>query len=188
MVSTQEGLTQEDKERIWRHSVAVAVACEELARVTKRGRRDQAFTAGLLHDVGRAAIAYSELTLGGPPDAEDGECWIDRERSVCGADHDELGGLLLEKWKLPEELRLAVAHHSDPSDLDGPAGDLARLVHLAEVRCSGMGMAAFEEGREAPLCAEAAAALGLTGVDLARIWPRVTEQIEKAEALLKLRV
>jgi putative nucleotidyltransferase with HDIG domain len=188
-VVQQDGLPQEEKERIWKHAVAVAVASAELANASGCVAAEPAFTAGLLHDVGRAAIAYSDLVSEGPPDFESGRSWLDREREVAGVDHDELGGILLERWKLPAELQVAVRHHSDPSAIDD-AGEarLAAALHLAEVRCSGMGLAAFEEGREAPLCVAATEILGVGGEELGKVWPRVEKGIQKAEGLLNLQV
>jgi putative nucleotidyltransferase with HDIG domain len=188
LLHSQDGIPKEAKERSWRHSVAVAVASDELARIAKGVRRDLAFTAGLLHDLGRAAIPYEDLVKNGPPDDENGECWLNREMEVVGGNHDEIGGLLLTRWKLPEELQLAVSNHSSPSMLDEESDQarLACVLHLAEVRCSGMGLAAFEEGRESPLCPEAAKRLALSGEDLGKIWPRIIAQIEKADGLLNL--
>ncbi len=188
LVESQKGLDKAAKERVWKHAVAVAIASDELARCGKDMRPDLAFTAGLLHDLGRAAIPYAELIEGAAPGDGEDECWVDRERRLFGVDHDELGGLLMERWKLPEDLQVAIRHHSDPTDLDDSeeSGKLASVLHLAEVRCSGMGMAAFEDGREAPLQARVMQGLGLSGADLAEIWPRIGQQMEKAEGLLSL--
>jgi HD-like signal output (HDOD) protein len=190
LVNTQDGVPKEAKERIWKHAVAVAIAADELAQFGEDVRRDLAFTAGILHDLGRAAIPYAVLTADGVP-GEGGadECWIDREKRLVGADHDELGGMLMERWKLPRELQIAVRYHSKPMELadDAEHARLAAVLHLAEVRCSGMGMAAFDEGREAPLQAAVLQRLGLSGADLADIWPKISRQIEKAEGLLNLK-
>lgn len=115
---------------IWRHSLACALVCEELsiACSSTECRDDQAYTTGLLHDIGRMGLCvvhpqeYAALLAGAEGDM------LARERETFGIDHCEAGLWLAEKWELPEEVRRTVAtHHQQPA----PEGvTLEKIVQL----------------------------------------------------------
>src|SRR5690242_18267178 len=93
--------------RIWRHSLACGILCEELSRACSTSQRgdDRAYTAGLLHNVGRLGLfvahphAYGEL-LSNPTETD----WLVRERQAFGLDHCDGGAWLAHFWGLPADL------------------------------------------------------------------------------------
>ncbi len=100
------------RERAWRDALSCALLCRDLARV--RGLPDdEAFTAGLLHDVGRpVAIAVLERLAQGAqhPRAMSGRWW----EAVVDRYHVELGQAIARRWALPGRLADAIAlHHAD---------------------------------------------------------------------------
>ena len=115
----------------WQHSIACAFVAQEIAAAfgTDRGR---AYTAGLLHDVGRLALLagypkeYSALVT---TSIEDSLGLIAAERAMFDIDHCEAGAYLALDWGFSDELRDAIVlHHAVPP----PAGGgLPALVHLA---------------------------------------------------------
>jgi len=115
----------------WQHSIACAFVAQEIAAAfgTDRGR---AYTAGLLHDVGRLALLagypkeYSALVT---TSIEDSLGLIEAERAMFDVDHCEAGAYLARDWGFSDELREAIIlHHAVPP----PAGGgLPALVHLA---------------------------------------------------------
>ena len=120
---------------LWKHSIEMSRWCEEAAGSIGSVSKDEAFLAGLVHDVGRllalkhsgeASLAYVQLLEQGcdPPFAE---------ASVFGCDHAELGAEILMVWNFPEHLVEAVRHHHHP-ELSKSA--LTCLLHLAESRDS----------------------------------------------------
>ena len=126
--------------RIWRHSLACGILCEELSAAcsTSQGGDDRAYTAGLLHDVGRLGLfvahprAYAEL-LTQPLEGD----ILKREREVFGLDHCEAGAWLAHSWGLPADLETVIAgHHQPPS---GTAFDLADLVRIAVLLADAFG-------------------------------------------------
>jgi len=100
----------------WRHSLACAVLCEEMAPACMF-ERDVAYVAGLMHDVGRLALTvvepvrYSNLILEAEEQAFN---VLDREREMFGVDHCEAGRWLAEQWKLPAHFAEVTAHHHEP--------------------------------------------------------------------------
>lgn len=106
--------------RLWQHSMATAIIAEQLAQIGFIDP-DTAYTAGILHDVGRIGLAsvrpvqYSALlaTHAGPS-----ESILQREQELFGVDHCEVGLELVREWKLPEDFGCTTeAHHGahDPA-------------------------------------------------------------------------
>ncbi len=102
----------------WRHSLACAVIAEEFAKVGMM-EGDIAYTAGLMHDVGRLALIatypkeYANFLAG----AENEPCdTLERERALFGVDHCQAGRLLVSRWSLPKMfLEVTSRHHEAPT-------------------------------------------------------------------------
>jgi len=102
-------------EQLWSHSFAAAVACREFGREFKWGglEREEAFLAGLFHDLGKGVIASRFPGIYEEAQGAEGE------QSALGFDHGGLGQLLLERWGIPAALAGAVGTHhgANPSPL-----------------------------------------------------------------------
>jgi putative nucleotidyltransferase with HDIG domain len=115
----------------WRHSIATAACARALAR-RMRFNQDIAFTAGLLHDIGRLVLvtahseAYAQVIAW---HGQHGGDWIDAERAVLGIDHVDAGVALADQWNFSSTMRQAIAFHHAPDILG--AGFLATIVHVA---------------------------------------------------------
>jgi putative nucleotidyltransferase with HDIG domain len=115
----------------WRHSIATAACARALAR-RMRFNQDIAFTAGLLHDIGRLVLvtghpdAYAQVVAW---HAQHGGDWEDAEQAVLGIDHVAAGVALADHWNFSSTMRQAIAYHHAP-DIHG-AGFLATIVHVA---------------------------------------------------------
>ena len=112
---------------LWRHNLACAMIAERIAGAGSIDR-DTAYTAGILHDVGRMALAviqpkgYAALL-----DKHHGPAasMLLAEREMFGLDHCEAGRQLIADWKLPESFKAVVAdHHSEsrPDERMGSCG------------------------------------------------------------------
>lgn len=117
---------------IHRHSVDVAVAARSL--VAHPSDRDDAFLAGLLHDVGRLVVV-SQLPSASEVVRKDND--VEREQSLIGVTHAELGAYLIGLWGLPYAIMwAAAAHHEEAILKEGPL-DIASAVYVAEQIVSG---------------------------------------------------
>ncbi|HJQ83555.1 MAG TPA: HDOD domain-containing protein [Candidatus Binatia bacterium] len=127
------GVARSRLEELWSHTVAVAVATKALAGRLRAGDPDEAFTAGLLHDVGRLVLAMRFRdeywrAVGGASEAGEVE---GLEAANLGVDHAEVGGWILEAWSLPPTIVEAVRHHHETASRPGIPGVLGitdRLV------------------------------------------------------------
>ena len=106
-------------EKLWKHSVVTGKFAERIARAEGREAEvvGQAFTAGMLHDIGKLLLA-ANLPEGfkealATARREQMQLW-DAERAVFGATHGELGACLLGIWGLPMPIVEAVALHHYP--------------------------------------------------------------------------
>jgi putative nucleotidyltransferase with HDIG domain len=130
MWKTDGGLDIND---IWRHSVASAVAAGKLAG--RSGESEAiAYTTGLLHDIGKLALAsvegaryarlVREVQISGTSLAE-------AEREAFGVDHALIGEQLLCRWGLPPNLAKAVGLHNSIPGSDEPLERLTAIVQIA---------------------------------------------------------
>ena len=149
-----------DEAAFWRFSVSVGMLAELLARA-EGVAPDEAFTAGVLHGIGRLALdqrlpdglehavrhaQQHELTL---PDAE---------LDVLGYTDAQLGAALCERWALPAPLVEAVAGHMLDVEQLPPRGSLTSVVVRARVFVRSSGLSdGVEVALEAPLRPEWAA-------------------------------
>ena len=117
---------------LWRHNLATALISERIG-AHGIGDKNIAYTAGILHDMGRIALAviqpkkYAELLnayRGAPVGL------LEDERALFGQDHCETGKQLVKEWKLPGNFAAAVSGHHQPRRTDG-AWDLAELIKVS---------------------------------------------------------
>jgi putative nucleotidyltransferase with HDIG domain len=125
-----------DLDLFWGHSVAVAVAAETLAKKTRSAKPEDAFTAGILHDIGRLVLrkAFPAEFSEAVRKARSGQMSLHAAEVRCtGFAHDDVGQALGERWKFPGHLIDCVGGHHNarltPED-DGLAGVVAQANRM----------------------------------------------------------
>jgi len=126
----------------WQHSLAAALVAEELAPLYEV-TEDGAYTAGLLHDVGRLGllVAYGDQygPVLGSAHNHAADC-LKSERDLFQMDHCQAGFWLAQRWGLPVEYsRVAGCHHDDLMDA---RPELTPLSHVACRLADALGFAA----------------------------------------------
>lgn len=120
-------VTRKRLEELWAHAVTVGVCAKAMAGRLRACDPDEAFTAGLLHDVGRLVIAVRFRDIyWDSVGADEADAIEERERSTFGVDHAEVGGWLLEAWALPPIIVEAVRQHHEPE----PRAGLPRVLAM----------------------------------------------------------
>jgi putative nucleotidyltransferase with HDIG domain len=132
--------TSEAQRDLWRHALSCAVAAGEIAaRSGLDVEPQQAYVAGLLHDIGRFVLVDDVPADEGAafvPDwsRDPGPCAL--ERAAVGTDHAEIGLAAAREWRLPRELWAAMRVHHQHDDLAGVVpehvGRLVRVVQQAD--------------------------------------------------------
>jgi len=136
---------------LWRHNLACAMVAQRIAPVCDFDK-DTAYTAGILHDIGRAALALvmpreypallsthkgSNLTL------------LEGERTLFGVDHCEAGLQMIQDWKLPLEFEAVVSAHHEPI-VHGAQWNLAQLIKTSCAIVDSIGFPSFAGCESAP--------------------------------------
>lgn len=125
---------------LWKHSVAAATAAKMIADAGKLGLPDEAFLAGLIHDMGlmvemqhdRGKLIDVVNRLGVGSDGVPQKDMLAVEREVFGATHQEFGKALAEKWKFPKGLQIVCGHHHDPKSLPDGQRTLVTVIAMAD--------------------------------------------------------
>lgn len=117
------------------HAVGVATTAEALAKSTGRADPKQAYTAGLLHDIGKV-ILDQFLAEGAPllfrQLKGDHENFLNSESKILGTTHCKTGTVLAKKWQLSDALTEVIRHHHLPEAADRDR-DLVAMVYLADL-------------------------------------------------------
>lgn len=134
---------------LYRHSLCVAVAADLLAKDTGKADPETAYTAGLLHDVGKLAIAYvcsehfEQIRL---LQAQEQCSWRQAERQMLSYDHTDVGGALLSSWSFPQNLVQTVCFYDRPRLAAAEHRDLVGIIHAAKHLGLTLGAGVGEDG------------------------------------------
>ncbi len=148
IVSRFRGLPQKVLriEDFWRHSIAVGLGTQLLAKARDKGMGERFFLMGLMHDLGRLVLLHqlpekmAEIIRVSPKSCKP---LYQLEKEEIGFDHTDVGRALFELWKLPQGLAECMAnHHKWVTITDHPFECAAvhiadALVHALELGSSG---------------------------------------------------
>jgi putative nucleotidyltransferase with HDIG domain len=166
-----------DEGVLWRHSQTVAFASRLLARKAKFPYVDMAYTAGLLHDIGKIVLdsylknMYSEIVT---QVEENDLTFVEVENEVLGTNHAEVGARVALHWNLPDELCEAIRLHHQP-ELAEINPQLVCLVHLADIISLTIGVGLGVGGMRNHFSEEALTVLGLTAADLEDVMSQLAD-------------
>ncbi|VXC42440.1 Histidine kinase [Massilia sp. 9I] len=166
-----------DLRAFWKNSLSTAVIAKEIARAAEYPHLEEAYLAGLLHNVGRLALlatAPKEYAFNFTARDDEDLCAV--EQRTLQITHAEAGAWLIERWQLDSFLADAVLYHHEPSERLESAHPLIRIVRLAHVLSS--------HPDDEVLVAEAAALCGIDGEQAAQMLAGAARQVDKAAAHL----
>ena len=142
-----------DRKKYWYHCLAVASIAKRVAEDLGYSKSGEAFTAGLLHDLGIAIVQlylnkeYNEIynlvnlkTIG----------FLEAEAEVLNSDHQQVGNFLAEKWNLPQPLSDAILYHHNPGQFSENKF-LVSIVHLADFLSMELDFGKFEWDKDIKL-------------------------------------
>ncbi|NMG76955.1 HDOD domain-containing protein [Aromatoleum diolicum] len=118
----------------WRHSMLVAETARALATATDYPYPDEAYLAGLLHDVGELLLLtalgeqYARLLAQCP----DENSLLELEQANLGTHHGEIGTWLADQWKLDSSLADSILFHHATAEQIATATPLPKLIWLAD--------------------------------------------------------
>lgn len=122
-----------DQNKYWLHSIMTATTSKKLADDLGYHASGEAFTAGLLHDLGIPVInrcfpkEYDSII----DSVAQGKTIEAAELEILGLEHGEVGKFLMDKWNLPLDISEVVRYHHKPSEAENNR-QLVALVHFAD--------------------------------------------------------
>lgn len=125
---------------LWTHSIAVAACSKLICDELKMGFADEAFLAGLMHDIGimvelqalkhELVTVFEEMTF---DDDNVPTCDMrEVETRILGADHQAFGSGLCESWKFPQSFTNVTGHHHNPLELPEPNRTLTSIIYISD--------------------------------------------------------
>jgi len=172
---------------LWTHSVAVGATNKLITASIGLLLPDEAFLAGLMHDIGLVAIMQChagdiprivELTKSGIP-------FTQAERQVIGSDHQEVGAALTTKWKFPRSFQYVTGFHHNPADLAKENRLLTTVTYISDTVCAreGIGMKITVETEE--ISQEILDEIGISTKQLDEITGQIEKELEMVRELVE---
>jgi putative nucleotidyltransferase with HDIG domain len=177
-----------ESDGLWHHSIATAICAEQLAKSLKVANSEEAFTAGLLHDMGKILLG-TFVEIDDEPIKElvktDSLSFNEAERQVLGIDHAEAAAELLSYWKLPENVVAAARWHHSPDQAEEKHRNIVDLVHVADILCIKMGWGIGIDGPLYCVNEEAEERLGINDQVVDEITDKVGAAIDDLKNILQ---
>ena len=166
-----------DLRGFWKGSLTTAVIARDIAKKMEYPHVEEAYLAGLLHNVGRLALlatAPKEYAFNFMARDDEDLCAV--EQRTLQITHSEAGAWLIERWHLDSFLADSVLYHHEPIARVESAHPLIRIVRLAHLLC-------FHEDQTQAI-EEAGHLCGLDAATLEQIVNSAARQVEKSAAYL----
>jgi putative nucleotidyltransferase with HDIG domain len=169
---------------LWRHSIAVSVAAETMAKELEVETEEEIFTAALLHDVGK--LVLDEFVKDDLRQIEtavsQGISFEMAEDIVLGTNHADVGARILTNWSLPPTIVGAVRWHHGPEKCEQPSA-LIDIVHVANILSLKMGIGAGSNGRQHEPPADVVKRLGLEAGHLEKVSNQTQHWVDELSEL-----
>ena len=172
---------------LWTHCVAVGAANKLITCAIGLALPDEAFLAGLIHDLGLVALiqCYSNRIPEIVNHVKAGIPFRQAEEKIIETNHQEIGMALTAKWKFPRSFHYVAGYHHNPLDLAKENRLLAAVTHISDILCAGksLGLSLTVEKQEVP--AELMEEIGLTEEKLNEVNERIEEELSVVKALIE---
>lgn len=173
---------------LWKHSVTTAFGAQQVAQAAGLDG-NMLFTAGLLHDLGKVVFAGThgkDYTCMFDPAIRGSLSLIEWENAQYGCDHTEVGAALLERWKLPAAIVVAVRFHHQPSAA-GESAPRAACIRLGNILSRALDQPSFILDPANPGLQSALQLVNLTATDLDDQLSHIRQNWEFVQQLCNLR-
>lgn len=179
-----QGAASFDVTPFWRHAIAAAECARALASHLYINP-ELAYTAGLLHDLGRLVLVTQfedsyEATM--RYRAQHDCKLLEAEQIVLGIDHARVGEVLMQHWKFPEAMQQALAHHHSP--LVGHDPLLTLIVIAADAMVHALDLSGDEDDLVPTVPVGLWTQLGLNERTLFDVFKQTETQYERVSPVL----
>lgn len=182
------GLTEK---MLWDHSLGAALASRIIATATRKANPEEAFLAGLLHDIGKTimnSLDRDKFQVVMQRCYNEGLFFEEAEESVFSFRHDDVGAMVVKKWNFPESLVTAILNHHRldfPPETDQYMVHLSSVIAVADLFCHRLGIGDREPLENLDLVGSTPAKLlGLTADQIEEEYAEFRDTYEKDKAAL----
>ena len=175
----------------WRHALGTGVCAEILARRLKYPKPEEAFTCGLLHDIGKLVLHEidPDRLIQIVRETRKRECsFLEVEREWDLPGHSYLGEVIATKWGLPQVIRLTIRyHHFDVTHMDSilsSAKPVIQMVRLANQICVKNKVGKSGDSSEGKITADMLNPLAILPNEIAQIEKQLEQDMDRAGAFL----
>lgn len=164
---------------LWLHSLGVAFGSKIIAAKKNPAMANDAFSAGLIHDVGKLVLApyilerrqtFQTFLASGK------ETFLSAEKQILGFDHGEIACELCTSWNVPADLATAIRYHHNPAESNG--NQLTYIVHMADAIAMMSGIGAGIDGLQYEMDDVVVTMMGFTQDDLSIIMAEMVEAVQ----------
>ncbi len=177
---TKEGFGYEHG-GLWKHSICTAIGAEILSKRLSSGIADVAFTAGLLHDLGKLIVARfltDRIPIIDQMVIEKSISYREAEREVLGCDHAEIGFKISDAWNFPSVLVQAMGFHHEPEKARGRP-TLTVVTHIADIAALKLGLGVKSTALLEPLSEYAKKITGFKDEHLHLLMESIVKELEE---------
>lgn len=186
--SSENGLNMDG---FWRHSLCVGATSKLIAKKLKIDpkRLEEYFMAGLLHDIGKIPLnnRLSDPYVKAMSSADREKIpLIQAEKNVIGIHHCEVGKIILQRWRLNQEIQDALGFHHAPLSYEGPHRQIVLAVTAANYFANifEIGFAGDRYSQKVP--SEVFSEIGVDMEWFEGVEQQIQDEIEKARVFLKI--
>ena len=173
-------------EDLWRHSIAVAQMADILCQHLKIKAAGVAFTAGLLHDMGKIILGefVSDSFEQIQALVEDEKIpFEEAEKRVIGMDHAEVGGITAQNWNFPQSITDCILWHHHPERAP-KLSETIDIIHVADATCLIQGIGIGRDDIHYRLNSDSVDRLNITGKMLEQATSQLVTVLEDIDFMV----
>ncbi|RMF79298.1 MAG: HDOD domain-containing protein [Planctomycetota bacterium] len=170
---------------LWEHCIAVGVCARMLANAGF-GHAEESFVAGLVHDMG-LLVEYQlfpeQLKQVADRCSAEPQDFLAVEREIIGADHQQFGAALAQKWKFPPGLRFSISYHHSPATLKPEFRKIVTAVQVADIICAQNEIGFYLTAQTSEVTDEMLEVIGIDENKVSELLAELPERFEETKAI-----
>lgn len=178
--------------QLWEHSLGCAIGARRIASQAGHNSPEEAFVAGLLHDMGKTLFYQyfkKEFIEAVKMAKEEGIGLFEAEICILGTDHATAGEVWARKWNLPPVIQHTIRFHRQPllvpEDVDFSVRQVVAMVHLADLFCEATNIGSGGDSSVEPVVEEGVWSLLAMGeTECSEVLEAVAEEVEMTKEIL----